>query len=425
MSYDKNPKDKQNTPLEEEEKDEFPFLQETIKADSHKKNIYMQSLKIGILGLVFGMCACLGFFSLKPWMDSKFKEEPKQVSIPEDEEPVQDKVEPCNLRIVTPPELNADNFNQMMESIYGIAKKASRGIVSVESIQPIHIGEPNSSVKATGLIVADNNQELLILCSDTVCDDADLWQITFSDNKTYEAFLKKQDKVSKLAVFSIPKQQLKKETWNSLQIASLGNSNFVTKGEFVIAVGNLYDNSEGVGYGVINSNEHYEVLTDRRYNVLTTDISASASGTGVIFNLGGDVIGMINPGITKDTDTGFVKAIAISDIKATLEFLVNGENIPYIGIQGSTVDRKIAGQENMPSGIYVAQVQPDSPAMSAGIQSGDIIYELAGIPVTELQSYERVVYNCKKDQVVTVKGKRLGADGYVDIDFTITIGCNE
>ncbi len=422
MSYEKEQKDKKNIPLEVGEKEDFSFLQETIKKESKKKTVFLQSLKIGMFGFLFGICFCLGFFAFKPWVSNRFQKESKQVSIPEDEKPKKKELSPCDLQVVAPLELNADNFNQMMESIYNIAKKASRSIVSVESI---HEKEEKQSVKATGLILADNNQELLILCGNLVCPDATSWQITFSDNRTYTASLKKQDKISGLAVFSIPRHNIQKETWDYLEVATLGNSNFVAKGEFVMALGNLYDNSEGVGYGVISSNEQYEVRTDRRYNVLATDISATESGTGVIFNLGGDVIGMIDPRIVKDTDATFAKAIAISDIKSTIEFLVNGESVPCVGITGSAVDQQVAGQEEMPSGIYVTQVQPDSPAMSAGIQSGDIIYEVAGVPVKELQSYERVVYSCKKDQVITAKGKRLGADGYVNISFTITIGSNE
>lgn len=422
MSHDKEQKDTHNIPCDEGEKEDFSFLQETIKKESKKKTIFMQSLKIGIFGFLFGICFCLGFFALKPWASKQFQEEPEQVSIPEDEKPKTKELSPCDLQVVAPLELNADNFNQMMESIYNIAKQASRSIVSVESV---YEKEEKQSVKATGLIVADQSQELLILCGNLVCPDATSWKVTFSDNRTYIASLKKQDKISGLAVFSIPRHNIQKETWDYLEVASLGNSNFVTKGEFVMALGNLYDNSEGVGYGVISSNEQYEVRTDRRYDVIATDISATASGTGVIFNLGGDVIGMIDPRIVKDTDATFAKAIAISDLKSTIEFLVNGESVPCVGITGATVDSKVADQEDMPPGVYVTQVQPDSPAMSAGIQSGDIIYEIAGVPVTELQSYERVVYSCKKDQVITAKGKRLGADGYVNISFTITIGSNE
>lgn len=422
MSYEKEQKDKQNIPFGEDEKEDFSFLQETIKKESKKKTVLMRSLKIGIFGFLFGVCFCLGFFALKPWASKQFPKETKQVSIPEDEKPKKKELSPCDLQVVAPLELNADNFNQMMESIYNIAKKASRSIVSVESVYP---KEEKQSVKVTGLILADNSQELLILCGNNVCPDASSWQITFSDNRTYPASLKKQDKISGLAVFSIPRQNIQKETWDYLEVASLGNSNFVTKGEFVMALGNLYDNSEGVGYGIISSNEQYEVRTDRRYNILATDISATSSGTGVIFNLGGDVIGMIDPRIVKDTDATFAKAIAISDLKSTIEFLVNGESVPCMGITGSAIDHEVAGQEDLPPGIYVTQVQPDSPAMSAGIQSGDIIYEVAGVPVTELQSYERVIYSCKKDQVITAKGKRLGANGYVNISFTITIGSNE
>ena len=79
----------------------------------------------------------------------------------------------------------------------------------------------------------------------------------------------------------------------------------------------------------------------------------------------------------------------------------------------------------MPTGIYVTQVSTDSPAMAAGIQNGDVLQELAGEKLSNLLSYEKAVLECKVGQPVKLKGKRRGAGGYVDIDFTVTVGSLE
>ena len=105
--------------------------------------------------------------------------------------------------------------------------------------------------------------------------------------------------------------------------------------------------------------------------------------------------------------------------------LVNGESVPYIGISGTAVTDEIAQQQSMPSGMYVVQVDADSPAMAAGIQSGDVIQEISGTEVMNTSTYEKAVLECKTGENVKLKGSRLGADGYVDIEFTVTVGSQE
>ena len=96
--------------------------------------------------------------------------------------------------------------------------------------------------------------------------------------------------------------------------------------------------------------------------------------------------------------------------------------MPYIGIYGTTVTGELQQNEGMPSGLYVIEVDPDSPAMAAGIQSGDIIWQVSGESVSSMSSYEKAVLEEKSDAVIRVKGKRKGADGYVDLDFTVNVG---
>lgn len=429
MPYDEDPKQKPEHGLEEQKEEQFSFLQETIKPKPvTRRKILTQLARVGIYGLIFGAFACLGFFALKPWAQTKFQGSPKTVTIPDDEEPETQPAEDAQAEVVQPPDLDAESYKEIMKSVYEISKEANKSVVF---IQPVRADAALSSDgsgtenSAAGIIVADNGQELLMLCENTICAESEKWTVTFADNSEYGVSLKKQDKNSGLAVFAVPRVKLTSTTWENIEVAVLGNSNLTTKGDLVMSLGNTFGYADGIGYGIVSSNEYQETLADGQRRVLATDIAAASNGTGILFNLSGEVIGMIKPGIWNEMESNTAKAIAISDLKATIELLVNGESVPYIGIYGTTINDAIAKEQEMPTGIYVTQVNPDSPAMAAGIQNGDVLQELAGEKLSNILSYEKAVLECKVGQPVKIKGKRRGAGGYVDIDFTVTVGSLE
>ncbi|MBU3878187.1 S1C family serine protease [Faecalicatena sp. AGMB00832] len=429
MPYDEEPKQKPEKGLEEQKEEQFSFLQETIKPKPvTRRKILTQLARVGIYGLIFGTFACLGFFALKPWAQNQFQGDPKTVTIPADEEPQDEPDKETEPVVQQAPALDADSFKEMMKSVFEIAKEANKCVVS---IQP----EKEDSVLMTqgsgtedsnaGIIVADNGQELLVLCDNSICEDTKKWTVTFSDNTQYGANLKKQDKNSGFAVFAVPRIKITKATWNNIDVATLGNSNLVTKGDITIALGNTFGYADGVGYGIISSNEYLENLADGQRRVLATDIPASANGTGILFNLSGEVIGMVKPDIWGESGSNTAKALAVSDLKAMIQLLVNGESVPYVGIYGTTINDAVAKEQEMPTGIYVTQVRADSPGMAAGIQNGDVLQEIAGEKLSNLLSYEKAVLDCKVGQTVKIKGKRRGAGGYVDIDFNVVVGSLE
>lgn len=429
MPYDEDPKQKPEHGLEEQKEEQFSFLQETIKPKPvTRRKILTQLARVGIYGLIFGAFACLGFFALKPWAQMKFQGSPKTVTIPDDEEPETEPAEDVQAEAVQAPDLDAESYKEIMKSVYEISKEANKSVVF---IQPVRADAALSSDgsgtenSAAGIIVADNGQELLMLCENTICAESEKWTVTFADNSEYGVSLKKQDKNSGLAVFAVPRVKLTSTTWENIEVAVLGNSNLTTKGDLVMSLGNTFGYADGIGYGIISSNEYQETLADGQRRVLATDIAAASNGTGILFNLSGEVIGIIKPGIWNELESNTAKAIAISDLKATIELLVNGESVPYIGIYGTTINDAIAKEQEMPTGIYVTQVNPDSPAMAAGIQNGDVLQELAGEKLSNILSYEKAVLECKVGQPVKIKGKRRGAGGYVDIDFTVTVGSLE
>lgn len=425
------PNGKEGEPEESEREEKYSFLQETIKQKPiSREKLIKQFVRIAIYGVILGGFACLGFFALKPFAQNWFMGNPETVTIPEDEEPSEDQDDAAEEEPV-PQVLDEESYEELMEGMYAAAREAQKGVATVTAV----LAEWDWSMEAaggqpsvTGAVTADNGQELLILADNSVCSGAQAWTVTFSDGTVHDAALKKQDANIGLAIFSVPRTDITDATWNAVKVCNLGNSNMVRQGQPVIALGNMFGYPDGIAYGVISSRDYTEKFYDGECGVLATDIPAVSDGTGVLFNLDGEVVGMISEaasGRQDEGDTQTANAYAISDLKTMIELLANGDSIPYIGIYGTSVTSTVQDEQGIPSGLYVIEVDPDSPAMAAGIQNGDVIWEVNGGSVTSLATYQKALLDAAEGETVTLRGKRLGSGGYVDIEFTVTVGSKE
>ena len=424
------PKDKEPNlnPEEEPEEKKYSFLQETIKSKPiSRKQLAKQLVRMAVYGVILGAFACLGFFALKPWLQNIFRGDLETVSIPADEEPEEESTEETDTE-VTVPVLDAESYEQIMASMNERAQEARKGIVYVESVaasENWNTRLTGISEGVTGVITADNGQELLILADDSVCDEAQEWTVTFEDSTTYTAALKKRDRNNGLAVFSVPRSGITDATWAAIKVSVLGNSNLVKQGDVVMALGDMFGYADGVDYGIVSSNGYKEAFYDGECDVIATDIPVDAGGTGILFNMEGEVIGMISPSVWDDRESRMLNAYAISDLKSVIELLANGESVPYIGVYGTTVTAELQEEQAMPSGIYVVDVDPDSPAMEAGIQSGDIICQVDGQDVTSIGTYQKAVLEITAGDMIRLQGQRRGTDSYVEVNFTVTVGSKE
>lgn len=411
------------------ERESFSFLQETIKPKPPTRDqILMQVLKMAVYGLIIGMSACCGFYALKPWAQRAFQEETQEVTLPEDEEEIEPETEPEEEEEPEPviPELTADSYKEIMQSMYAIAKDADKSIAYIRAAgEDGLLDEERAYGGITGLIVADNGQKLLIFGDNSVCRDAEQWTAVFSDGSRHPAVLVKQDGNRGLAVFGVEKVSIEENTWTAIQIAELGNSNISARGDVVIALGGMFGYENGAGYGIISSKDHSTYYADGQCGVIATDIAAVPGGTGVLFNQKGQAVGLLKSGLLGEADAGLSNALAISDMKPAMQLLLNEDSIPYVGISGTTVTDELSKEQGMPKGLYVTNVEPDSPAMKAGIQNGDVIQEVKGQKVTGTASYEKAVLECKAGDSVKIKGRRLGNTGYVGVDFTVSAGSME
>lgn len=408
------------------EYEEYEFLQETLKDEKKRGRIRKSTIiKCAVLGLVFGMTASLGFFALKPWAEDLILGDPDEITIPEEEEDQEntDTTEEDQSLVVS-----MDHYREMNAALTEIADKAKCSMARISVIADETVDAENATGEeaagtnsVTGVIVADNGQEYLIFGSNRVCQNGETVEVTFADGRSYEANVKQTDGTLGYAVYAVHKSSLAASTAEKIQVAALGRTGTAEQGNTIIAMGDPFGYGDSIGFGVIASSGTEKNRTDGEYRVIGTDISGAADGTGSLFNVNGEVVGMIDASAGEE-DTTTVTAYGISDLKPVIECLSNGESVPYLGITGVTVTEEIANEQEIPGGVYVQNVEADSPAMAAGIQSGDVITEIDKADVTTLSAYHAALMKQKTGDSIRIKGMRKGTDGYVDVQYNVTVG---
>ena len=274
----------------------------------------------------------------------------------------------------------------------------------------------------SGVVFANNSREYLILASSSILKEASQIQVKFVDGALYDASLKAKDGNLGFAVFSVPISSLSDTTRNQVTVCTLGNSNVTKRGETVIALGKQFSYSGGLGIGIISSTRNKIALADGEYRLLCTDIAGTEHGTGFLFNLSGELIGIIKQDVTQGESMQLTNAIAVSSVKEEMETLARGEAVPYIGINGIEVTQTLSESMGIPEGIYVKNVEVDSPAMAAGIQSGDVIVSVAGTTTKTMQIFHNTLLDTKTGDSIKITGQRKGNNGYVDISFHAAVG---
>lgn len=411
-----------------EQREEYSFLQETIKDEAGssqkiKKNIFRM---IGF-GLIFGIAASFSFCALKPWFESRFPSNPEKVTIPKEEDDEGD-AEDSQAAEDTQAVLDIDNYRQLNRALSFVANEVNKSVVEITGVtgsQDWTVETYDRKNSVAGVIIADNGQELLIFGRTSILKDAGSVTVTFCDGKTYNASLKKQDATLGFGVYAVTRTDISDTTWTQIQAAVLGSSNAVVRGDTVIALGKPFGYAEAVGYGVLSSSKNVLDAADGAYKLLCTDIAGTEEGTGVIADLKGEIVGIIDQTISDNDSMNLVTAYGISDLKGIIELLSNGEAVPYIGILGIDVTEEIESQ-GVPKGVYVKEVEVDSPAMAAGIQTGDIITRIGNVDIGSVSGYSTALLGRDAGSKVKIKGMRQGAGNeYVDIDFNVIIGSKE
>lgn len=414
----------------------YDFMKEVVRKQPVDKAELLK--KAGILlgsAAAFGVIAAFAFAAVSPYAQSVFgtdksaKVDIPADDIPEEEETVQNTEDAeadqtQNLQAAPAAALTLDQYKDLYSSMMDVAKTAQKSIVTV-------IGLANntdwfnqsyeSQRQLSGLVVANNGQDLFIATEYRIVENVERIQVKFWNDTQVDARYLKHDPNTGLAVLKVPLSSLSAEDAADIPAAAFGNSYSVKQGDPVIAVGSPAGYPSAVSYGAVTSMDNVISTVDGEYKMLNTDIAGSSEGSGVLINLEGQIVGLISQNFAGNTGNT-VAAIGISQIKPLLEKLSNNEPLVYSGITGQDVTAEVSEKTGIPEGIWVDTVKADSPAMLAGIQSGDVIIKADDTDTTTMSKYQDYLESCSQNQVIQITALRKGTEGYVEIVFDVTLG---
>ena len=266
-----------------------------------------------------------------------------------------------------------------------------------------------------GIVISSDSTGYYILTEYSLVKNSEKIQVTYYDKTVDTAEFVAGDTTTDMAV-------IKTGSLNTAVVpVQFGNSDAVLKGDLLVATGKLYGFNGTIGYGIATGVNNSVNDTDSIYRLINTDISGTATSNGVILNLHGEVVGIITMAYNSD-NTNFITAYAINDVRNLMQNLVNKKSMPYLGIKGQTVTDEIAATNKIPKGIYISAVETNSPAYKSGIQSGDVITQINGTEINNMESFMMQLEKNNPGDNVNVTIKRRGREDYKEIEFNLVLG---
>ena len=266
-----------------------------------------------------------------------------------------------------------------------------------------------------GIVISSDSTGYYILTEYSLVKNSENIQVTYYDKTVDTAEFVAGDTTTDMAV-------IKTGSLNTAVVpVQFGNSDAVLKGDLLVATGKLYGFNGTIGYGIATGVNNSVNDTDSIYRLINTDISGTATSNGVILNLHGEVVGIITMAYNRD-NTNFITAYAINDVRNLMQNLVNKKSMPYLGIKGQTVTDEIAATNKIPKGIYISAVETNSPAYKSGIQSGDVITQINGTEINNMESFMMQLEKNNPGDNVNVTIKRRGREDYKEIEFNLVLG---
>lgn len=456
-----------------ETKEGYAFITETIKDKPvNKRRLAQKAGWMVLSGLLFGLAACVAFVAARPKLEALMEPQPQGelVTIPRDQLPQEDGQQSSGEEgqeggtgtedqdsreggsgapeqegagsgeeggtdeesahpapIFVERDLEARDYQMLLNQLYAIGKQANRSVVTVTGVTSNvdwFDSAYESQSQGSGIIIANNGSELLILTERRVINNAEAISITFHNDDVVPAELKKYDGNTGIAIISVKQEDISPETMEKIEVAVLGNSLVVGQGTVVIAIGSPLESNYSILTGTVTSSGKKVSTWDSNYTVFTTDIMGSSRGSGVLINLSGEVVGLILQDYSSQGDRNTITALSISELKGIIEALSNGEAIPYFGMMVSTVTEEISQQYGLPQGVYVKNVETDlsSPAMEAGLQEGDVIIEMNGEEMKTEDAYTQMLFSLNPEQSVKLTVLRQNGEDYAELECTAVVG---
>ena len=349
-------------------------------------------------------------------------------------------------------------------TVAGVAQATMSSIVAITSVSvqeiPSFFGygtrQYQSAGSGSGIIVGENDSELLIATNNHVVSGATTLTVCFAGSdvvgaeeetqamasssdgdadvdNAVSAKIKGTDEENDLAVVAVEKSDIPDETMDEIKIAQMGNSDDLVVGEQVVAIGNALGYGQSVTSGWISAlNRSISTEDGEASGLIQTDAAINPGNSGgALLNMNGEVIG-INAAKYADSQVeGMGYAIPISKAEPILEELMNRETrdkiedsskVGYMGVKAADLTTEAIQMYNMPAGAFITEVTEGGAADNAGIKKGDIIVKLDGQKVSGKDDLVDKLQYYEAGENIEVVISRANSGEYKEQTIEVTLG---
>lgn len=323
--------------------------------------------------------------------------------------------------------------------VSSIAEKAMPSLVAINDTMTVEqnnfFGMPQTyqaQSSGSGIIVGQNDTELLIATNNHVVSGATDMKVTFTDSTQVAAAVKGTDSATDLAIIAVKLSDIPSDTMRKIKVATLGNSDNVKVGQQVIAIGNALGYGQSLTVGYISALDRE--ITDEngiQHTYIQTDAAINPGNSGgALLDLNGNVIG-INAAKNASTEVeGMGFAIPISKAQEILNNLMTKKTREavdesaqgYLGIQGTNIDANASKEYGMPVGIYVYKIVEGGAAANSDLKEKDIITKFDGQSVTNMEELKQMLTYYEGGSTVSLTVQSLVNGSYVEHEVQITLG---
>ena len=405
----------------------------------------LQKILIGAaVGAFFGISAGVAFYFVNlatgisdtAGQDKVIAQETPQAAEP-DVAAIPEKVEVSESGIET---TSTQTITTVVTDVTEVVENVMPSVVSITNIYTETTsfwGQSFSSEaqsSGSGIIIGENDSELLIVSNYHVVQDADTLKVQFINDEVFDAQVKGSDSNMDLAVIAVALDDLDAATKDAISIAKMGDSESLKVGEPAIAIGNALGYGQSVTTGVISALDRQIEMSDDGSisgELIQTDAAINPGNSGgALLNVKGEVIGINSNKIGGSAIEGMGYAIPISSAEPIIENLMSRETKSkvevekkgYLGISGINVTSDVANMYGMPEGVYITQVYEDTAAAQAGMLNGDIIIGFEGSTVGGMEDLQGYLEYYEIGETVEVTIMRAEGGEYAEKKLQVVLG---
>lgn len=414
---------------------DFVMVPDPAKGGKKKKGTFRKVLLSMTMGLLFGLFAGAGFYAVQMGVERINGETKASADAQGD---------------ISQPKVPETTGESWLKNVNNITYVNSDVSDVVEEVMPAMVSIVNNytqtgttfwgqtysqqgAASGSGIIVAENENELLIVSNNHVVQGMDSLDVTFIDGSVAQAYIKGTDADMDLAVIAVPMENVTEETRSAITIATMGDSDSLKLGMPVIAIGNALGYGQSVTNGIISALNREMTMDDGSTGIFIQTNAAINPGNsgGALLNINGEVIGINSNKIAASQVEGMGYAIPISSASPIIADLLERETrtdkasedeAGYMGITMQDVTDQITQMLGIPGGVYVYDVAEGSAAEQAGIRHGDVIVKFDGQKVSTREELKNLVGYYKAGETVPVTVKRVQNGQYEDVELEVTLG---